>query len=69
MIYNISFCSILSAEFLRAAIRDAKVVDSMILSKLRTRASDLMNGVDDEVCQFLALLNLIFVLKVALSII
>ncbi|THU74363.1 hypothetical protein C4D60_Mb04t32550 [Musa balbisiana] len=44
-----SINSILSAEFLRAAIRDAKVVDSMILSKLRTRASDLMNGVDDEV--------------------
>ncbi|CAL9156248.1 unnamed protein product [Musa hybrid cultivar] len=44
-----SINSILSAEFLRAAIRDAKGVDSVILSKLRTRASDLMNGVDDEV--------------------
>ncbi|XP_072984180.1 vacuolar protein sorting-associated protein 54, chloroplastic [Typha latifolia] len=41
--------SILSAEFLRAAIHDAKAVDSMILSNVKRRASSLLNGIEDEV--------------------
>ncbi|XP_073101522.1 vacuolar protein sorting-associated protein 54, chloroplastic isoform X2 [Elaeis guineensis] len=41
--------SILSAEFLRAAINDAKTNDKVILSKLKTKAGSLINGMEDEV--------------------
>ncbi|WOL07406.1 vacuolar protein sorting-associated protein 54, chloroplastic [Canna indica] len=44
-----SINSILSAEFMRAAIRDAKVIDSMVLLKLRMRSTDFMNGAEDDV--------------------
>ncbi|XP_058079336.1 vacuolar protein sorting-associated protein 54, chloroplastic isoform X2 [Magnolia sinica] len=44
-----SINSILSAEFMRASIHDAKDVDSVILSKLKERASNVINGKDDEV--------------------
>ncbi|XP_020084503.1 vacuolar protein sorting-associated protein 54, chloroplastic [Ananas comosus] len=41
--------SILSAEFLRAAIHDVRAVDSMILSILKRKPSSLLNGIEDEV--------------------
>ncbi|KAL5991994.1 hypothetical protein ACLOJK_012906 [Asimina triloba] len=41
--------SILSAEFMRASIHDAKDVDSVILAKLKVRASNAINGKEDEV--------------------
>lgn len=44
-----SINSILSAEFLRAAIHDAKIVDSMILSKIKTRAANHITGIQDDV--------------------
>nr|XP_029117240.1 vacuolar protein sorting-associated protein 54, chloroplastic [Elaeis guineensis] len=44
-----SINSILSAEFLRAAINDTKTNDMVILSKLKTKAANLINGMDDEV--------------------
>ncbi|XP_042408605.1 vacuolar protein sorting-associated protein 54, chloroplastic-like [Zingiber officinale] len=44
-----SINSILSAEFMRASIPDGKVFDSMILSRLVSKASDLMKGVEDQV--------------------
>ncbi|KAF8413470.1 hypothetical protein HHK36_001457 [Tetracentron sinense] len=40
---------ILSAEFMRTSIYDAKDVDSVILSKVKARASSLTTGKDDEV--------------------
>ena len=43
------FCSILSAEFIRASLHDAAESDVIILSKAKSRASLLMNGKDDEV--------------------
>lgn len=43
------FCSILSAEFIRASIHDATERDVVILSKAKARASLPMNGIDDEV--------------------
>lgn len=48
--YWIYFCSILSAEFMRAAIHDAGDADVVILSKAKARASISTNGKDDEVC-------------------
>ncbi|XP_038982689.1 vacuolar protein sorting-associated protein 54, chloroplastic [Phoenix dactylifera] len=44
-----SINSILSAEFLHAAINDAKINDKVILSKLKTKAASLTNGMEDEV--------------------
>lgn len=43
------FCSILSAEFIRASLHDAAETDVLILSKAKARASLPMNGKDDEV--------------------
>lgn len=47
--YYIYFCSILSAEFMRAAIHDAGDTDVAIISKAKARASISLNGKDDEV--------------------
>ncbi|KAJ4974524.1 hypothetical protein NE237_007698 [Protea cynaroides] len=44
-----SINSILSAEFMRASIHDTKVVDWVILSEVKAKASNLTNGKDDEV--------------------
>lgn len=41
--------SILSAEFMRASIHDAKDVDLKILAKLKARPIDVINGKEDEV--------------------
>ncbi|KAK1266372.1 hypothetical protein QJS04_geneDACA000203 [Acorus gramineus] len=40
--------SILSAEFMRASIHDAKNVDSAILSKLKSKTNNLSNGQSNE---------------------
>ncbi|KAL0907629.1 hypothetical protein M5K25_022048 [Dendrobium thyrsiflorum] len=44
-----SINSILSADFVRAAIHDVKAVDSFILSKIKATSSGIMNGLEDEV--------------------
>lgn len=44
---NIHSCSILSAEFVRAAIHDARAVDSAIVSKIKTHTSSTMNGLEE----------------------
>jgi len=49
------FCSILSAEFIRASLHDAAESDVIILSKAKARASLPMNGKDDEVRSYLKL--------------
>ncbi|KAF5196374.1 Vacuolar protein sorting-associated protein 54 protein, partial [Thalictrum thalictroides] len=41
--------SILSAEFMRASIHDAKDVDLVILSRLKARPANVANGKEDEV--------------------
>lgn len=41
------WCSILSAEFMRASIHDAGDVDLIIISETKARASNLMNGKDE----------------------
>ncbi|KAM0938931.1 putative vacuolar protein sorting-associated protein [Dioscorea sansibarensis] len=41
--------SILSAEFLRVAVYDAKAVRSSILSKIKSKTANSINGVEDEV--------------------
>lgn len=55
MVSNVHFhiihsCSILSAEFVRAAIHDARAVDSAIVPKIKTNAPNSINGL--EVCFF-----------------
>lgn len=40
--------SILSAEFVHAAVPDGKAVDAMILSKVKRKASNPLNGTDHE---------------------
>jgi hypothetical protein len=47
---NICSCSILSAEFVHAAVPDGKTVDAMILSNVKRKASSPLNGTEDEVC-------------------
>ncbi|XP_010274934.1 PREDICTED: vacuolar protein sorting-associated protein 54, chloroplastic [Nelumbo nucifera] len=44
-----SINSILSAEFMRASVHDAKDVDLVILSKVKERVVNFNNGKDDEV--------------------
>lgn len=46
---KIHSCSILSAEFMRASIRDAGDMDITILTNAKTRASNPTNGKEDEV--------------------
>ncbi|KAF6156833.1 hypothetical protein GIB67_002750 [Kingdonia uniflora] len=41
--------SILSVEFMRASIHDAKDVDSAILSRLKAKATSVTNGKDDDI--------------------
>ncbi|KAJ0970305.1 hypothetical protein J5N97_023182 [Dioscorea zingiberensis] len=41
--------SILSAEFLRAAVYNAKAVRSIILSKIKAKTANSINGLEDEV--------------------
>ena len=41
------WCSILSAEFMRASIHDAGDVDIVIITETKARASNLMNGKDE----------------------
>jgi hypothetical protein len=48
--HNIHSCSILSAEFVHAAVPDGKAVDAMILSNVKRKASSPLNGTGDEVC-------------------
>jgi len=40
--------SILSAEFVHAAVPDGKAVDAMILSTVKRKASSPLNGTDHE---------------------
>jgi len=47
--YYICFCSILSAEFMRASIHGAGDKDLLFLSKAKARDSIYMNGIDEEV--------------------
>ncbi|KAJ6792534.1 putative vacuolar protein sorting-associated protein 54, chloroplastic [Iris pallida] len=42
-----SINSILSAEFVRAAIHDARTVDSMIVSRMKTNAPNFINGTEE----------------------
>lgn len=41
------WCSILSAEFMRASIHDAGDVDLVIISETKASISNLMNGKDE----------------------
>jgi hypothetical protein len=52
------FCSILSAEFVRASLHDAAESDAIILSKAKARASIPMNGKDEVRLSLQLLLSL-----------
>ena len=51
-------CSILSAEFMRASIRDAGGSDVVILSQVKARASIPINGKDDDVSSVACIYNI-----------
>lgn len=54
MTYQIHYCSILSAEFMRTSIHDAGNIDAVILSKAKARENLPTNGRDDEVSMICA---------------
>lgn len=49
MTYQIQYCSILSAEFMRTSIHDTGDTDASITSKFKARATIAMNGEGNEV--------------------